>query len=119
MARTSPPLSGALYNEEIIMKNKTAVITGATSGLGRATALQLAKKEFYVVIVARNDAKANKVIKEIENKGGNGQFIIWDLSSMEDTKEAAKKITDVTDRLDVLINKRLFDVTQKMFSEWL
>ncbi len=86
------------------MKDKTVVITGATSGLGRATALQLAQKGAFVVIVARSSIKANEVIKEIEKKGGKGQSIISDLSSMEDTREAAESIAKVVDRLDVLIN---------------
>jgi len=86
------------------MKYKTVVITGATSGLGRATALQLARKEALVVIVARNKTKANGVINEIEKEGGKGQCIISDLSSMKDTKEAAENISRAVDRLDVLIN---------------
>jgi len=86
------------------MKDKTVVITGATSGLGRATALQLAQKGASVVIVARSNAKANEVMKEIEKEGGEGQFIISDLSSMRGTSEAAGNITKVVDRLDVLIN---------------
>jgi len=86
------------------MRDKTAVITGATSGLGRATAVQLAQKGAFVVIIARSNTKAREVIKEIEKKGGKGQFIISDLSSMKDTKEAAESIIKVVDRLDVLIN---------------
>jgi len=86
------------------VKNKTVVITGATSGLGRATALQLAQKGALVVIVVRCNSKANEVIKEIEKEGGKGQFNFSDLSSMKDTKEAAESITKVVDRLDVLIN---------------
>ena len=86
------------------MKDKTVVITGATSGLGRATALQLAQKGAFVIFVARNNSKANEFIKEIEKEGGKGKFIISDLSSMKDTKRAAESITKVVDRLDVLIN---------------
>ena len=86
------------------MKDKTVAITGATSGLGRATALQLAQKEASVVIIARSNTKANEVIKEIEKEGGKGQSIISDLSSMENTKEAAESITYAVKRLDVLIN---------------
>ncbi len=41
------------------MKDKTVVITGATSGLGRATALQLAQKGAFVIIIARSNTKAN------------------------------------------------------------
>ena len=86
------------------MKDKTVVITGATSGLGRATALQLAQKGAFVVMIARSNTKANEVIKEIEKEGGKGQFIISDLSSMKDTEEAAESITKVVDRMDVIIN---------------
>jgi len=86
------------------MKDKTVVITGATSGLGRATALQLAQNGAFVIIVARNNTRANKVIKEIEEEGGKGQFIISDLSSMKDTKKTAGSISSLVDHLDVLIN---------------
>ena len=86
------------------MKEKTAVITGATSGLGRATAIQLAQKGAFVIIVARNNAKAKEVITEIEKEGGRGQFVIADLSSMKETKEAAESIAKIVNRLDVLIN---------------
>ena len=86
------------------MVGKTVVITGATSGLGRATALQLAKKDAFVVCVARNTNKARKVLKEIENEGGQGQFVIADLSCMTETAEAAERIGKMVDRLDVLIN---------------
>jgi short-subunit dehydrogenase len=50
------------------MKDKTVVITGATSGLGRATALQLVPKGAFVVIIARSHTKANEVIKEIKKR---------------------------------------------------
>jgi NAD(P)-dependent dehydrogenase (short-subunit alcohol dehydrogenase family) len=86
------------------MEDKTVVITGATSGLGRATTLQLAQKGASVVIIARSNTKANEVINKIEKEGGKGQSIISDLSSMKDTKQAADSITKVVDRLDVLIN---------------
>ena len=86
------------------LQGKTVVITGATGGLGRATALQLVSKAAFVIIIARNNTKASEVIKEIEEQGGKGRFIIADLASMKDTKQAAESITKVTDRLDVLIN---------------
>ena len=86
------------------MKDKTVVITGATSGLGRATALQLAQNGAFVIIIARNNAKATEIMNEIEKEGGKGLFVISDLLSMKDTKEAADSITKVVDHLDVLIN---------------
>ena len=86
------------------MASKTVVITGATSGLGRATALQVAEKGTFLVFIARNINKASELLKEVENKGGRGQFVIADLSRMKDTVEAAERISKMVDRLDVLIN---------------
>lgn len=86
------------------MAGKTVVITGATSGLGRATALQIAERGNFQVFVARNKNKANALLEEVENKGGRGQFVIADLSRMRDTVEAAERINKMVDRLDVLIN---------------
>jgi NAD(P)-dependent dehydrogenase (short-subunit alcohol dehydrogenase family) len=86
------------------MEERTVAISGATGGLGRATALQLAQKGAFVVIIARSNTRANEVIKEIEKEGGKGQFVNCDLSAMKDTREAAESITKVVDRLDVLIN---------------
>ena len=86
------------------MVNKTIVITGATSGLGRATALQIVEKGIFLIFIARNKNKARELLKEVENKGGRGKFVIADLSSMKDTVEAAKKINKMVNRLDVLIN---------------
>lgn len=86
------------------MKDKAVVITGATSGLGRATALQLAQQGAVVVMIARSQTKASEMLQELEQDGGNGHVIIADLSSMEATKAAAESITKVVDRVDVLIN---------------
>lgn len=86
------------------MKAKTVVITGATSGLGRATALQLAQKGAFVVIVARSNTKANELAESIHKEGGKAQFVITNLSSMKETQEAAESIGEIIDRLDVLVN---------------
>jgi len=86
------------------MKAKTVVITGATSGLGRATALQLARKGAFVVIVARDKTKANELVEHIHREGGKARFVIADLSSMQETQEAAEGIAKITGRVDVLIN---------------
>ncbi len=86
------------------MQGKTVVITGATSGLGRATAFQLARKGAFVVGVARNNTKANEVVEVIDKGGGRVKFVISDLLGMKNTKEAAKSIDKIIDRVDVLIN---------------
>jgi len=72
--------------------------------LGRATALQLARKGAFVVIVARSESKANELLGTIHKEGGKAQIVFADLSSMTSTREAAESITEISHRLDVLIN---------------
>ena len=72
--------------------------------MGRATALQLARKGASVIIVARNSNKANAMVENIAKKGGIAQFVVSDLSSMKATRDAALNITKTVNRLDVLIN---------------
>ena len=53
------------------LKGKTALVTGSTSGIGRATALALAARGAHVLIVGRSKERAAEVIAEIERDGGS------------------------------------------------
>jgi len=87
------------------VKNKNILITGATSGIGRESALALAKMGANITFIARNKLKAENLLTDI-NKISNGQnsFIIADLSSQEDIKTASEKYLDKNISLDVLLN---------------
>ena len=56
------------------LKGKTALVTGSTSGIGRATAVALAARGAHVLIVGRNEQRAKDVVAEIENSGGTATF---------------------------------------------
>ena len=73
------------------VNNKNILITGATSGIGRESALALAKMGANITFIARNKLKAENLLTDI-NKISNGKnsFIIADLSSQEDIKTASK-----------------------------
>ncbi len=88
------------------MKNKTVLITGATAGIGKATAEALAKQGATVVIFARNKNKAEEVIAELKSKTGNQNisFIEMDLDSLDSVKKGAKEFQSKFSKLDVLIN---------------
>lgn len=88
------------------MQGKTVLITGATNGLGKATALALAKVGAQVVIVGRNPHKTEAVLKEIEAASGNRtiKMFIADLSSMREVARLAEDVKSRLARLDVLIN---------------
>lgn len=82
---------------------KTALITGPTSGIGRVTALELARKGYDLILVARNEAKARELQLEIGNDVSTG-FIECDLSSIASVKHAVGEITASYRQIDLLIN---------------
>lgn len=88
------------------MKNKTVMITGATAGIGRQTALKIAGMGATVVIVGRNEAKARDVVSAIQQETGNDRvsYLLADLSSMRSTEALAQEYRTRFDRLDVLVN---------------
>lgn len=85
---------------------KTVLITGANSGIGKATATALAAKGYKVVFIARNPQKAEAVKKEIISASGNEavDFLIADLTSLSQVRKCAETFNQRYQTLDVLIN---------------
>jgi NAD(P)-dependent dehydrogenase (short-subunit alcohol dehydrogenase family) len=88
------------------MQGKTVLITGGTNGIGKATALELARVGARVIIVGRSAEKAEKVASELRagSSGGRIEWLIADLSIMTQTAQLADTFRQRYDRLDVLIN---------------
>jgi NAD(P)-dependent dehydrogenase (short-subunit alcohol dehydrogenase family) len=88
------------------MKGSVCLITGATDGVGKVTALELAKKGFTVVVAARNESKADGLIKEIASSTGNTScdYIVADLASLRQVRQLAETFRRRYPSLDVLIN---------------
>jgi NAD(P)-dependent dehydrogenase (short-subunit alcohol dehydrogenase family) len=88
------------------MTKPVCLITGATDGVGKLTAMGLAAKGFTIVMAARNAAKAEMVRQEIAAATGNDgvDIIVADLGSLRQTRELAKTFKQKFSRLDVLIN---------------
>ena len=78
----------------------TALVTGATSGLGKAIALRLARDGMQVVIVGRDAARGAAVVEQIEAARGEARFIAADLSDPANIKNLAEQVGDI----DVLVN---------------
>ncbi len=86
-------------------EQRVILVTGSTGGLGRETALALARGGDHVIIHGRNVQRAHQVIQEIEKDGrGSARFYRADFASLEETKGLAIAIIADYDRLDVLIN---------------
>lgn len=88
------------------MESKIILITGATQGIGKETAMTLAKQGHHVIIHGRNQSKLKTVAQEIKTATGNNKvdFIVSDLFSLADTKRMTDEFKTRYDHLDVLIN---------------
>jgi retinol dehydrogenase-14 len=88
------------------MGEKVCLITGATSGIGRATAMGLANMGASVVMVGRDRGRGEAVMDEIKAKSGNNSvaLMLADLSSQEEIRRLAHEFEEAYPRLDVLIN---------------
>jgi NAD(P)-dependent dehydrogenase (short-subunit alcohol dehydrogenase family) len=83
----------------------TALITGATSGIGRATANKLAQLGIHVLVVGRNAERGNKTVNEIRGSGGKADFISSDLHDAASAREVAKRAIELGNgHVDILIN---------------
>jgi NAD(P)-dependent dehydrogenase (short-subunit alcohol dehydrogenase family) len=83
----------------------TALITGGTSGIGRATANKLAQLGIHVLVVGRNAERGKKAIDEIRAAGGKADFISSDLRDAESARAVAQRAIELGNgRVDILIN---------------
>jgi 3-oxoacyl-[acyl-carrier protein] reductase len=87
------------------LQNKTALVTGASRGIGRATALALARAGAHVLVhYGRSKQEAESLIAEIQTKGGRANAISADLGTPDGASLLANKVRSVVvDRLDVLV----------------
>lgn len=88
------------------MEGKNIGVTGATSGIGKQTALQLAEKGAQVILVIRSLEKCRLTKQKITAKTGNKDihYQTADLSTLGEIHQAAEGIQEKVDRIDVLIN---------------
>ncbi len=88
------------------MQGKICLVTGSNSGIGKETALSLAKMGATVVMVVRNKERGEKAQREVVKQSGNNgvDLMTCDLSSMESIRQFAAEFKKKYNRLDVLVN---------------
>ena len=106
------------------LKDKAVVITGGSSGIGRAFALKAAKDGAKVLIAARGEEKLKKVVEEINDAGGEGFYFKVDVTNAEQVKEMFKYAVEKLGCVDVAFNnaglgfvKRIFELTDDEISK--
>ena len=94
--------------------NKVVIITGASSGIGKASALKFAKKNAKVVLVARRKEKLLQVEKEISQYTNSTLVCQCDVSNKSQVKEMSDTVIDTFGRIDVLVNNAGFVIYGKV-----
>ena len=86
------------------LKNKVAVVTGASKGIGKAIALRFAKEGASVVLASRTPAVLEEGVREIKAEGGEAMAVSVDVRKVESINNLVKKAFDRYGRLDLLVN---------------
>lgn len=86
------------------LEEKRCIITGASSGIGRALALQLAEHKCHLLINARRAEKLDALSQEIEKRGGTSTIVEGDITDPQVRLEVMEKAKDLWDAIDILIN---------------
>ncbi len=84
------------------LKDKVALVTGGTSGIGKAAAIRLAKGGVRVGVLGRDDDNLKQVVKEITDNGGQALPIDADISQPEEMERAVQEIMARWNRLDIV-----------------
>jgi len=89
---------------KVDLKNKVVIITGATSGIGRATALIFSENGASVVVNGIDEEGGNKVVEEIRSAGGKAIFFKADVGQADEVQALADKAIEEFGKIDILIN---------------
>lgn len=107
------------------LANKVALVTGASSGIGRAAAIAFAREGAKVVLASRNEESTLQTLRMVEEIGGEGIFVKTDVSVAKDVENLVQKTVETYGRLDCAFNNAgvsgpagpLFDLTEQDFQQ--
>ncbi len=106
----------------MLLQGKTVIITGASAGLGKATATTFAKEGANVVMAARRPEKLSEAAKAVESEGAKVLAVPTDVSQFEQVEQLVQRTQEMFGRVDVLINNAAIDypapLTDLTPSQW-
>ena len=97
------------------LKDKVAIVTGGSSGIGRAIALGYVKEGADVVIAALREDNCEEVVNEIKKMGGNAIYVITDISNLDDHNRLLAKSLEKFGKLDILVNDAAYSAREEIF----
>jgi 3-oxoacyl-[acyl-carrier protein] reductase len=97
MAESTPAL-------QVDLSEKTAIVTGASQGLGKAVALTLAANGARVACVARSVDKLNETVQQIQDAGGQAEAFACDVTDRESVDGLVDQVVEQWEKLDILVN---------------
>jgi NAD(P)-dependent dehydrogenase (short-subunit alcohol dehydrogenase family) len=99
-------MQGGQYTKDTRIDGKVVIITGANSGIGKETAIDLAKRGGKIYIACRNNKRGEDALKEIKDKSNSSDvyFLQLDLSSMDSIRTFSLKFHELENHLHILIN---------------
>ncbi|PZX56678.1 SDR family NAD(P)-dependent oxidoreductase [Algoriphagus chordae] len=104
------------------LKGKTAIITGATSGMGKAMAERFVKEGAYVILSGRDEVRGKELEKNLVLKGGKALFIAGDISQIAENKKLVDEAVHNFGKLDIVVTNAgklgLGSVTDISFEDW-
>lgn len=89
---------------DLHLKNKTALVTGSSGGIGEAIAKCLAREGVHVMVQGRKKGELERVVQEITSEGGIAHYVAGDIGKDEDAKRIADKTLTTFQHLDILVN---------------
>ncbi|NLZ49515.1 MAG: SDR family oxidoreductase [Clostridiales bacterium] len=104
------------------LEGKVAIVTGSTSGMGRATAIAFAREGAKVVVTGRNEERAKEVVKQIKSEGFEAMYVIVDTSNVESVRVLVDKTLEAYGTVDILFNNAgalsITPLQQVSLEEW-
>ena len=105
------------------LRNKVAIVTGGTSGIGREAALLFAEAGAKVVVAGRREGEGNETIDLLRAAGGDGLFVKTDVAQAADVRALVHKTVERFGRLDIAFNNagiegKWVPITEQSEEDW-
>ncbi|RDD40168.1 Retinol dehydrogenase 13 [Trichoplax sp. H2] len=97
---------GGSCHSKAKLHHKTVIITGGNTGIGKATAIDLAQRGARVILACRSESKGKEAVEDIIQQSGNSEVIFCplDLASLQSVRDFADYVNEKEDRVDILLN---------------